>query len=233
MSEARNILGPEQHARVAEAIRAAERRTSGEIFCVLADQVSSYRDIGAVWAAIIALLCPLALPPLGLDPGVLFHFGRAWSAAHLAATEAASAGAIISVILLQLLVFGGAMLLWELAPVRRILTPQTVRQRRVHDAAMRQFLAHGLHMTEDRTGVLIFAARFDHQVEIVADAGIHARVAPEVWGEAAAALADGLRRGDPAGGYLAAIALCGEVLAEHFPPRAGNPNELPDKLLEI
>lgn len=233
MSGPRNSLGSDRHAQVAEAIREAERRTSGEIFCVLASQVSAYRDVGALWAAVIALLCPLVLPLLGLDPAALFHFGRVWSAAHLAAAELAAAGVVVSVVLLQLLVFGAVMLLWEWPVVRRALTPHSIRQRRVRHAAMQQFLAHGLHVTEDRTGVLIFAARADHQVEIVADAGIHAKTPPEVWGEAAAALADGLRRGDPAAGYIAAVALCGEVLAQHFPPRDGNPNELPDKLLEI
>lgn len=229
----RNTLTAEQHARVADAIRAAERRTSGEIFCVLADKVSAYRDVGALWAAVIALLCPLLLPLFGLDAGVLFHLSRSWSAAHLTAAEAASARAVLGVVLMQVLVFGAAMALWELAPVRRALTPHGLRRRRAHAAAMQQFLAHGLHLTEARTGVLIFAARADHQVEIIADAGIHARTSAEVWGEAAAALADGLRRGDPVTGFVAAIGLCGDVLAEHFPPRDPEPNELPDKLLEI
>ena len=41
---------------------------------------------------------------------------------------------------------------------------------------MRQFLAHGLHKTENRTGVLIFAAVAERYVEIIADAGINAKV---------------------------------------------------------
>ena len=56
----------DDHARIARAIAAAESRTSGEIFCVLAGQVSSYRDISLGWAAASALILPLALVPLGL-----------------------------------------------------------------------------------------------------------------------------------------------------------------------
>ena len=46
---------------------------------------------------------------------------------------------------------------------------------------MRQFWAQGLHKTEHRTGVLIFASAAERYAEIVADAGINEKVTPEVW----------------------------------------------------
>jgi putative membrane protein len=98
---------------------------------------------------------------------------------------------------------------------------------------MQQFLAHGLHVTEARTGVLIFAALADHQVEVIADEGIHACVSPEVWADAVAALTEGLRRNQPVEGMQQAIALCGNVLAEQFPPRSADINEVPDRLVVI
>ena len=99
--------------------------------------------------------------------------------------------------------------------------------------AWQQFLAHGLHVTEARTGVLIFAALGDHQVEVVADEGIHSKVDQAVWADAVEVLARGLRRGDPAAGFVDAVALCGAVLAEHFPPAPRNRNEVEDKLVVI
>jgi putative membrane protein len=42
-----------------------------------------------------------------------------------------------------------------------------------------------------------------------------------------------MKKGDPAGGFEIAISLCGDVLAEHFPPRATNPNEVEDRLVLI
>ena len=42
---------------------------------------------------------------------------------------------------------------------------------RAHAEAMRQFFAQGLHKTEDRTGVLIFASAAERYAEIIADAG--------------------------------------------------------------
>ena len=98
---------------------------------------------------------------------------------------------------------------------------------------MAQFLAHGLHLTENRTGVLIFACEADHQVEVIADQNIHRKVDADVWMDAAEALARGLKADQAAEGYEQAVTLCGAVLAEHFPPSALDRNELPDRLVEI
>ena len=98
---------------------------------------------------------------------------------------------------------------------------------------MGQFLAHGLHVTRERTGVLIFAALADHQVEVVADEGIHSKVDQAIWADAVEALARGMKNDDPAAGFEAAIGLCGAVLAEHFSPRTENPNEIEDRLVLI
>jgi putative membrane protein len=38
---------------------------------------------------------------------------------------------------------------------------------------MEQFMSHGLHLTRNRTGVLIFAALAEHRVEVIADEGIY------------------------------------------------------------
>ena len=56
---------------------------------------------------------------------------------------------------------------------------------------------------------------------------------PDVWDQAMAALTAGLKRGEPAAGFAAAIGLCADVLAERFPARADNPNELPDAVVML
>jgi len=98
---------------------------------------------------------------------------------------------------------------------------------------MQQFFAQGLHQTENRTGVLIFASAAERYAEIVADRGIYAKVTPQVWDQAVAALTTGISQGRIADGFIAAIEQCGAVLAEHFPPGVLNPDELPNKLVEI
>lgn len=223
----------EARARIATAIAAAEARTSGEIFCVLAREVSSYRDISLGWAAGAAMLLPLGLIPLGFDPAWIPGLGHGWQAAHLSSADVIVGQSLAAYVLIQAAVFLTVLLITSIPAVRRWVTPRAIRRARVRRAAVEQYLAHGLHVTAARTGVLIFAALSDHQVEVVADEGIHARVDQAVWADAAAALAAGMKSGDAAGGFENAIGLCGAVLAEHFPPGAENPNELADRLVLI
>lgn len=226
-------FGPEEHARITAAIHAAEATTSGEIFCVFARRVSHHADVVLAWAAGLALTVPLLLIPFGFDPSWLPGFSAGWTAAHLAATEITVGLTLAAYAAVQLFVFAVVCLLGCIPAVRRAMTPRILRAGRCRRAAMSQFLAHGLHATGDRTGVLIFASDFDHHVEIIADEGIHAVVDAEVWMDAVAALARDLRRDRAAEGYEAAIALCGQVLARHFPPAPGDRNELADRLVEI
>ncbi|MGO4686335.1 TPM domain-containing protein [Brevundimonas sp. 2YAF1] len=223
----------DDHERVARAIAAAEARTSGEIFCVVARQVSSYRDVSLGWAAAAALLLPLALIPLKFDPSWFPGLGDAWETSHLAALDIAIGRALSAYAVVQAAVFVTVFLITCIPLVRRWVTPRSVRRARVRRVAVQQFLAHGLHTTDARTGVLIFAALSDHQVELVADEGIHSRVDPELWGDAVAALSASMRAGDPVEGLERAIALCGDVLAEQFPPRSADINEVPDRLVVI
>jgi len=226
-------LKAEDHARVAAAIAAAETGTSGEIFCVLARQVSSYRDISLAWAAAAALLVPLALIPFGFDSTWFPGLSDSWEAAHLAARDVTIGRAIGAYAVVQGAVFVSVYLLLRIPGLTRLTTPGAVRRQRTRQAAMHQFLAHGLHVTDHRTGVLIFAALADRQVEIIADEGIHSRVDSNVWAQAVDALTTDLARNRPAEGFETAIALVGGVLAEHFPPRPRNTNEVPDRLVEI
>ncbi|WP_425989600.1 TPM domain-containing protein [Brevundimonas sp. TWP2-3-2] len=226
-------LNSGEHARVASAIAAAEARTYGEIFCVLAGRVSSYRDISLAWAAAAALLLPLMLIPFGFEaawfPGLADH----WEAGHLAALNLTIGRAIGVYAVVQAAVFLAVYVLLRIPVLTRLTTPRGVRRDRTRQAAMHQFLAHGLHVTEHRTGVLIFAAMADRQVEVIADKGIHSRVDQAIWAEAVQVLTEGLRDRRAAEGFERAIALVGGVLAEHFPPRPRNPNEVPDRLVEI
>ena len=221
----------EDRARVTAAISAAEARTSGEIFCVVARRVSSYADVSLAWAAAAALILPALVIPLGFDMAWLPGVGQGWEAAHLAGRDLSIGQALGAYAAAQALVFVAVFLLTRIPVVRRGVTPRGVRRARVRRAAMQQFLAHGVHVTAERTAVLIFAALDEHQVELIADEGIHAKVDQAVWADAVAALTREMKAGRPVAGFEQAIDQCGRVLAEHFPPRARNPNELPDHLV--
>ena len=117
--------------------------------------------------------------------------------------------------------------------IRFGIVPKRRLHGRAHIVAMQQFLAQGIHLTEKRTGVLIFASVAERYVEIVADSGINSKVAPDAWSGAVAAMVAAIKAGRPVDGFIAAVELCGAELARNFPPGKLNPNELPDKVVEI
>lgn len=229
------MLTPEDHARINAAIARAETATSGEIFCVLSRQASEYRDTPLAWAAAAALILPALLIPLGFSPAWFdwVPFFGGWTSGHSAAADSVGTQTLMAYAAVQAAAFLVAALVVSIGPIKRALTPKSLKRERVHRAALQQFLSKGMHLTSGRTGVLIFASVGDRMAEIVADEGIYAKVKPEVWNEAVARLTDGMGRGAPADGFLAAIELCGGVLAQHFPPGSQNPNEIRDVLVEI
>jgi putative membrane protein len=226
-------LTTDDRARVSHAIMLAERETSGEIFCVLTQRVSAYHEVALGWAAAAALILPVAAIPLGFDPAWMPGVADSWEAAQLAARDMTVGRALAAYAVLQGLIFGLVFAFASIPAVKRLLTPPALRRSRVRRAAVAQFLSHGLHLTQARTGVLVFAAIDDRQVEVIADEGIHARVDEDVWARAVGVLTSALRRGQAAEGYEAAIAQVGAVLAEHFPPRPYDRDELPNRLVEM
>ena len=147
--------------------------------------------------------------------------------------EASVTAALVGTLLLQAVLFLVTALVVSVRPVRRALTPGPFKRDRVRQRAGEQFLSKNLHATRERTGVLIYVSAGERMAELVADEAIHAQVPQDTWDKAMAALTDGLRRGEAAVGFTAAIGLCGEVLAEHFPARDDNPNELSDSVVVL
>jgi putative membrane protein len=218
------ILPHEDHERVAAAIRAAEARTSGEIFCILSRRRTAHPEIIWLASAFLAFLVPLLIVWAGFRPWDLV---RDWG------DDATPLHVLQAFLVLQLLVFFlSALALWWLR-AWEWLTPWRLRALRLHAIANEQFLAHGLQNTGGRTGVLIFASLAERHAEVVADQGIYEKVSPEIWVDAVTALLEGARSGDIAGGFVRAVEICGAVLAKHFPPCEKNPNEISDRLIEI
>lgn len=192
--------------RVVDAIRAAEMRTAGEIFCVITHASSNYRLVPIAWAALVALLVPLPLIYFTLWPAGTIYLG-------------------------QLAAFIVTAALLSVPAVRFRIVPKAAKHRRAHAEAVRQFLAQGLHLTERRTGVLIFASVAERYAEIVADSGISSKVKPADWEAAVAGMIAAIKDGRPADGFVTAVERCGTLLARHFPPGAINRDELPNKLV--
>lgn len=217
-------------ARIAEAIASAELKTSGEIVCIVTERRHRYAATGLTVAALAAFTLPLLGVWAGADFAALMPW-RSWTGNAFAADLRAG---IEAYALVQVVVFVAVAALTIWTGLGAALTPKSIKRDRVHAEALSQFRARGMGRTRARTGVLIYVSMDDHIAEVVADEGIYSKVAPEHWATTVAALVAGLRDGDPARGFVDAVALAGAVLAEHFPPDlADNPNELPDRLIEL
>ena len=202
------------HARIAEAIRAAESRTSGEIYAVLARRSDSYfyvagftASCGILFAAVVVAVAAhwywFTLP--------LPVFGLAILAAFLAAV----------------------LVLWLLPGMTMWLVPRRIRYKRAHLNAIQQFLARNVHLTTQRTGVLLFVSLAERYAEVVADAGINAKVRQDEWNGIVAILTEHADRDELADGFLKAIGKAGQLLEEHFPRGVDDVNELDDHLVEL
>ena len=203
----RSGLTRDEQENIAEAVRAAEARTSGEIVVLVSARAGFYRSIGLA----LALVCGLAVPwPLIAFTG--------WSAA--------------TIFLVQAIAMLAAVLLTFESRLRIALVPRRVRRERAHEAARREFLARGLTRTRERTGVLIYVALAERYAEIVADEGVRARVPDATWSAAVTALLGAAGRGDLAGGLITAVSQVGTILAAELPPGAAG-DELPNRVIVI
>lgn len=216
------------HELVTAAVADAETETSGEIVTIVTDLSDHYSDIGIAWPSFIAFL---ALAVLALIPG--FYLGILHSVTGGWDVEYTPGEYLVMVFLFMGLKWIGSWLILKYMPLRLWLTPRHIKQRRVRNRAIALFKVGTEARTIGRTGVLLYLSMREHRAEIVADEGISSKVDAAVWGDAMVALLDRVKAGQPGEGMAEAVRQMGIVLAQHFPKGSENPNELPDRLIEL
>jgi uncharacterized membrane protein len=96
--------------------------------------------------------------------------------------------------------------------------------------AHRVFRHLGMHRTAERHGVLIYVAVEDRRLAIVGDEGIHGRVGAPHWHRVRDVMLERLRSNAPREAIERAIEELGRSLAEHYPRRPDDENELTDQV---
>jgi putative membrane protein len=216
------VLSAAERDAVTAAVAAAEAGSDGEIVTVVSDSSDAYHDV-ALHYAVAAVLAVTAVAAMW--PGLLASDGG-WGGGDRGRE-----------LLLLLIAQAVAFLLVRFAlawrPLRLLLTPRATLSRRVRRRAVQYFRLAAENRTEGREAVLLYLSVAEHRAELIADAAVHKAVAPEAWGAAMAALVDAVRAGRPGDGMVAAVGAIGTILSEHFPKTAANPNEIPDRVIEL
>lgn len=211
------LLSKEEQSEIAEAVKAAESKTSGEIATAIineSDNYAGYELSGAIFLSVITAL----LLALFSTPFMTFLETFFWevSAKQL------------------LLVSGGITLIvgivsyfvLNFAAFNRLIIPKAELERRVHQRALVHFVESGVADTKDRTGILIFISIRERRVELIADRGINEEIAPGVWDEIVQTIITGIKEKKVKEGLVNAISRCGELLQEKFPIAEDDENEL-------
>jgi uncharacterized membrane protein len=106
------------------------------------------------------------------------------------------------------------------------------RKLSLHDLALGEFQRLAMHKTRDRTGVLILLLLGERRFQIIADEGIHTKVAEGLWDELAARMSGHFGQGRFADGLCDVVAAVGLELERHAPRRGDDTDELPNQISE-
>jgi uncharacterized membrane protein len=96
--------------------------------------------------------------------------------------------------------------------------------------ATEMFELLGMTETRDRNAVLTYLSLDDHYLAVIGDRNIHDRMGQPYWEELAGVLRSHLVRGCPGDGLLAVLERLGLDLAQHFPRRSDDTDELPNQV---
>jgi putative membrane protein len=202
------LLTDDDKKAISAAIEKAEKGTSGEIVFAVSDTSDRYPDAsiqGALAGTAVATAVYLALP-VPHEIGLLL-----WT---------------------QLISFAFFYAVFLRLPWRRWFVPGRISEARVRDAALMEFFSSGLYNTRESNGVLVYLSLFERRVVVLGDKGIHEKMGAERWDQVRNLIIDGIRSGRAREGVIAAVEACGKTLAEHFPFRSDDTNELSNVVID-
>lgn len=210
------LIPQTEESRIADAIREAESKTTGEIVVA---EVTASSDYGA--AALLWGLAGLFAMSLGLVVAYDFGWIRTWAIETLE---------LVIFVLLQAVGLAIGILLSRIPALRRWAVSPKTMDAAAREGAARAFAAHGLARTPDRNGVLIYLSRFEREVVILADEGIDRKVPPASWEALDRQLIEGIRKREAVPALLKVIEQIGRHLEQTFPKTAGDSDSISNEI---
>ncbi len=208
MMDAEHFFSAAEKERIAATIKVVEGETAGEIAVMVVDASDTYPEGIVLGGVILGGLAALAVTDYFLNASLWLY------------VPCAVTGALLTALALKFL-----------PAVHRLFVPVRQLEHRVRVRAEQAFFAKGLHHTRDHSGVLFFLSLFERRVWVLADQGIYQKISQDELQTYATQVTTGLKSGRKSEALCAEITRFGKLLAQHFPIRTDDSNELANEVI--
>lgn len=205
---AETFFNEEEKTSISSAIKEVEKQTAGEVAVMVVDESDTYPESRILAGVIIGGAISLLLTDQYFDASL-------W-------------------IFVPFMAMFSLFIGWSIQympDIKRFFTPQGHLEEKVQERALLAFYERGLYQTRDDTGVLFFISLFEHKVWVLADKGIHEKINPDELQEYADDVAKGIKTGNASQSLCLEIKRVGKILAEHFPIKPDDTNELSNEVI--
>jgi putative membrane protein len=206
--KAETFFTQEENETISETIREVEARTAGEVAVMVVDRSDTFPEARIMAGILLGGLLSLIITDRFIDDSLWFFVP-------------------LTAILALIIGLGAGFVPAAL----RFFVPAGRQEARVQERALRAFYEKGLYKTRDNTGVLFFISLLEHRVWLLADEGIYSKIPQADLQEYAQDIAKSVKSGTTATALCREIRNIGAVLAEHFPIKPDDINELSDHVL--
>jgi len=202
------FISDEDTVLIEEAVRAAEKRTAGEIVVMVVASSDNYPLANILGGLVFGFLLSISIS-LATDMQSMWNFLGFFLPSFVLCNE----------------------IIRRNPSLKRLFVTASDMGDEVEDAAFSAFYKKEVWNTRNHTGILIFISLFEHRVWVLGDKGINAKVNPSVWREITDGIVAGIRGKSQVSALCDAIDRCGAILEGHFPPGKDNPDELDNSVI--
>ena len=214
-SLAEQFLTFEEQQRVTEAVRKAEKKTSGEIVPMIVSASDRYPL--AVISGAVFLSFPLSLlttrligSAIWVGPNNMWLFLACFFTLYVPMYY----------------------LVDNLDWLKRKFLIQYRVEEEVENAAIQSFFTKELYRTKDQNGILLYISVFERRVWILGDSGINEKIPQQRWQKIVEMVVTGIKNGQSCEVICGAITEIGDILEEHFPYQKDDTDELHNLIIE-
>ncbi len=212
---AEKFLNDQDKEKIKNAVKEAEKHTSGEIVPMVVSRSYHYPVSDIIGGVIFAF-------PLSLI--FTYFLGRWFWIGNYNLWLFLGIFAVFFILFHQLTKHTHSL--------KRLFISEREIEEEVNEAAVTAFFREGLYRTRDETGILIFISVFERKVWVLADRGINAKVKQGQWHEIVNMIIEGIKNKNHADYICRAIDETGRILRKHFPIKTDDTDELRNLIIE-